>query len=255
MTDVQFFTQIPAWVDELDDITDFQARLLGYIYTLENTTGVAFPKNETIAKRFHKSKDTVKKALSALYSQGYVHSQLVYADDGKTVTKRFLKVGAQGTRGGVTDYPTLGEYNTPGGVTDYPESKSINKSINKSKSKDILSGSKEPDPILYQEIVDYLNSKTGKKFKHNTDANKRLIKARWQEGFALDDFKTVVDKKVASWSDDKMKQYLRPATLFGTKFESYLNEEVVVQQDNYSQDVWAAEEARFEAERKARYGE
>lgn len=75
------------------------------------------------------------------------------------------------------------------------------------------------------EIVDYLNLKTNTSYKANSDKTRTLIKARMNEGFTVDDFKTVIDKKVLLWGKDiNMQQYLRPITLFGTKFESYLNE-------------------------------
>ena len=79
---------------------------------------------------------------------------------------------------------------------------------------------KEP----YNEIVDYLNAKAGTRYKASTANTRKLIKARLNEGFTLEDFKTVIDKKCAEWlTDSKMEQYLRPETLFGTKFEGYLN--------------------------------
>ena len=79
-------------------------------------------------------------------------------------------------------------------------------------------------PIPYEEIVQYLNQKTGKNFKSTSKATQRHIKARFTDGFVLDDFKQVIDKKCSDWlRDQKMKEYLRPETLFGTKFESYLN--------------------------------
>lgn len=77
-------------------------------------------------------------------------------------------------------------------------------------------------------IIDYLNDSTGKHFRHNTDKTKKLIKARIREGFTVDDFKRVIDTKTKKWGKDKTMQiYLRPETLFGTKFEAYLNEEPV----------------------------
>ena len=102
------------------------------------------------------------------------------------------------------------------------------KSKSKSKSnKDILSGSDEPDPVPYKEIIDYLNEKTGKRFKSGTDATKRVIRARFKEGNSLDDFKAVIDVKATEWiGDSKMEDYLRPSTLFGTKFEGYLNQSI-----------------------------
>lgn len=97
------------------------------------------------------------------------------------------------------------------------------------KDKDI---EKELDKEIYREIIQYLNSKTNKSYKHNSKATKRLISARLNEGFTLDDFKKVIDIKVKAWSNDKkMNTYLRPETLFGTKFESYLNEKIERQEE------------------------
>lgn len=79
--------------------------------------------------------------------------------------------------------------------------------------------------IVVQEVISYLNQKTGKNFGTKTKATVSHIKARLKDGFTVDDFKRVIDIKVSKWKNDpKMKDYLRPETLFGTKFESYLNE-------------------------------
>ena len=83
---------------------------------------------------------------------------------------------------------------------------------------------KEPDNIPYKEIIDYLNSKTGKNYRDNVQKNRSLIKARWSEGYQLDDFKHVIDNMVKDWSGTKYAKYLRPETLFGTKFDGYLNQ-------------------------------
>ena len=76
-----------------------------------------------------------------------------------------------------------------------------------------------------KEIIEYFNNTTGKRYKASSKSTRSHITARLKEGFSVDDFKTVMDKKTAEWKDDqKMEQYLRPETLFGTKFESYLNQ-------------------------------
>ena len=90
--------------------------------------------------------------------------------------------------------------------------------------KDIVE-QKPDDPIPYREIIDYLNQKAGKSFKHSAAGNKKVIKARWNEGYKLDQFKRVVDNKCQDWlNDEKMSQYLQPSTLFGNKFDQYLNQ-------------------------------
>jgi len=104
--------------------------------------------------------------------------------------------------------------------------------------KDILSSSDEPDSVPYKEIVDYLNQKANTKYRSSGSKTKLLIKARVNDGFDLDDFKKVIDTKTSQWlNDPKMKKFLRPETLFGTKFEGYLNEVGVTQptKKDYSQ--------------------
>lgn len=76
-------------------------------------------------------------------------------------------------------------------------------------------------------IVDYLNEVAGTKYRPTSDKTKALITARLNEGFTLDDFKTVIKKKVDEWSGTDMAKYIRPETLFGTKFEAYLNQKPV----------------------------
>lgn len=100
------------------------------------------------------------------------------------------------------------------------------------KNKNILSGNgtdittkTKIERVPYAEIVEYLNQKTGKKFAFSSKETQRHIKARWNEGFRLEHFQQVINTKVAKWaSDPKMVDYLRPKTLFGSNFESYLNE-------------------------------
>lgn len=100
--------------------------------------------------------------------------------------------------------------------------------IEKKEDIEIYSPAKaEQCTIPYEEIVEYLNERTGSNYRYTTKKTKDLIKARFNEGFNLEDFKVVIDKKTMEWINDKeMNKYLRPETLFGTKFESYLNQPV-----------------------------
>lgn len=77
-----------------------------------------------------------------------------------------------------------------------------------------------------KEIVEYLNSAIGSHYKPSVEKTRTFIRARLREGFTVEDFKTVIDKKARAWLGNReMQKYLRPETLFGTKFESYLNEQ------------------------------
>lgn len=80
------------------------------------------------------------------------------------------------------------------------------------------------EPNITAEVVDYLNQKLGTRYKAETEKTQRLIRARIREGATLEDFRKVIDKKVKEWRGTKLEPYLRPETLFGTKFEGYLNQ-------------------------------
>lgn len=75
-----------------------------------------------------------------------------------------------------------------------------------------------------EQIISYLNQKTGSNYRINTKSTLSKINARLNEGFKTDDFIVVIDKKFDDWYGTEFEQYLRPDTLFGTKFESYLNQ-------------------------------
>lgn len=79
---------------------------------------------------------------------------------------------------------------------------------------------------IIKEIIDHLNLKANTKYRPTTDKTKKCINARLNEGFTLDDFKSVIDIKTKQWLGTEWEQYLRPETLFGTKFESYLNTKI-----------------------------
>ena len=85
------------------------------------------------------------------------------------------------------------------------------------------------DKITYSretvEIVNYLNEVCGTRYMANSKKTMDLIRARLNEGFTVEDFKTVIYKKAKQWKNDpKMVKFLRPETLFSNKFEGYLNE-------------------------------
>ena len=85
------------------------------------------------------------------------------------------------------------------------------------------------DTINYEKIVNRLNELSGASFWHDSQNTRKLIKARFNEGFNENDFITVIEKMCYLWNrepkkgEKDMRLYLRPSTLFGTKFENYLN--------------------------------
>ncbi|MEF7407938.1 conserved phage C-terminal domain-containing protein [Pediococcus acidilactici] len=101
-----------------------------------------------------------------------------------------------------------------------------NNNKNDNKDNNIMSSKDgESEKVNYGALIEYLNEKTGRSF-HNTETNRKLIRARLNDGFTKKDFKLVIDYKAAEWKDNKdMQKYLRPNTLFApSHFDDYLNE-------------------------------
>lgn len=95
-----------------------------------------------------------------------------------------------------------------------------------------------PDPYLgdYKIVIDYLNERTDSRYQANGAKTKELIHARLNSGFDVDDFKRVIDNKATEWMGTEMQKYLRPSTLFGPKFEEYLNQRNVKPQSKSYQE-------------------
>ena len=102
---------------------------------------------------------------------------------------------------------------------------------------DIDKGQK-PQSDVYEEIIKYLNEKTGSHFKPTSKSTQRLINGRLSENYTIEDFKYVIDVKTNEWKDNtKMSKYLTPDTLFNaSKFEKYRNQQMPKQQNVQKQD-------------------
>ena len=72
-------------------------------------------------------------------------------------------------------------------------------------------------------IVDFLNAKSGQKYKPTAELTRTLIAKRLEEGFTLDDFYVVINKKTLEWKGTDNEPYLRPSVLFGERFDENLN--------------------------------
>lgn len=109
-------------------------------------------------------------------------------------------------------------------VEKIPPDIDIEKDIDIEEKENIIK-EKESHTKEKTEIIDYLNSKLGTKYRVNSKLTSSHINARLEEGYTVDDFKRVIDSKILKWGNDiKMSQYLTPDTLFGVKFEKYVNE-------------------------------
>lgn len=108
------------------------------------------------------------------------------------------------------------------GTKDRKKTKNNQKAITEKDSE------QSKDTEIYKRIIDYLNMVCGTNYKPNNKQTKEHIHARLEDGFSEEDFYIVIDKKSKEWIGTKMEQFLRPQTLFNTKFESYLNQNIVL---------------------------
>jgi uncharacterized phage protein (TIGR02220 family) len=91
---------------------------------------------------------------------------------------------------------------------------------------------KEPEKVeasinmeeVYESIISYLNQKAGTGYKSQTTSYRTFINARLKAGYKLEDFYKVIDNKSTEWIGTDFQKFLRPETLFGNKFDSYLNQ-------------------------------
>lgn len=107
---------------------------------------------------------------------------------------------------------------TPLPKAPYPKKEKIKRA-----PKGALSG-KPDDTPPFEQIIAHLNQAAGTSYRHQTKATQSHIQARWREGFRLEQFIQVINHKVREWQGTEYEKFLCPDTLFGTKFEKYLNQ-------------------------------
>lgn len=194
----------------LDETIKNELGLLLIISSLCAEKGYCFASNEYLAKQFKTTVQTISRKLGILEEKNYI--KIKYDKLGCLVKNREIRLTKMITTVNKNDNRTINK-----NVKENNISISNNTSIN---NKEIYKESIE-------KIINYLNNKIDTHYKTTTPKTKQLITARLNEGFTVEDFIKVIDNKYSTWfKDKKMCTYLRPETLFGTKFENYLNEKV-----------------------------
>jgi uncharacterized phage protein (TIGR02220 family) len=206
---------------------DVYEKVLFAVLLSYNGADKIYVSHATLAKQTGMSQRQVGRAQEKLCKKGYisVKNDPSYRSNIYTLTKKGTPDSLSGTPDRLTSTPDRRrgyDSQSEGGTTD---SLTNNKSIN-NKSIINMSGKQKntPDRIPFVEIIEKLNKISGKNFRHTSKETQRAIKARWNQGFRLKDFEKVLENKRSWLTDEKMIEFYRPVTLFGTKFESYWNE-------------------------------
>ncbi|ARD47599.1 phage replisome organizer N-terminal domain-containing protein [Sporosarcina sp. P33] len=205
----------------------------GYIYLSENIPYT----EEMLAAIFHRPLATVRLALKTFKDFGMLeldeHSYLSIANWEKHQNIDGLEKMRKQTRERVARHRQLKAINAPSKNVDKNvtlHSVTGNETVTNGNATELeLELEKNKKEIIpFVEIINYLNNAASANYRSTTRKTKDLIQARWNEGFRLEDFYKVIDIKTKEWiNDSKMSKFIRPDTLFGTKFESYLNQKEV----------------------------
>ena len=200
---------IPAevWLDER--LNPLEKVILMEIDSLDCGEKGCYASNEYIAGFCQCSESKVAHAVTRLVELGYV-SRKSFDGRQRILQSRLAKFARQNSKVCKADVQNLQESNIDSNID-----------ISSSIKKEYKESPQESD--FTADVVDYLNEMAGTHYRAGVAKTQSLIKARVNEGFTEEDFRTVIDKKCADWIGTEYEQYLRPQTLFGTKFESYLN--------------------------------
>jgi len=191
----------------------------------------------TVQSRFFKLRDAGilthlvvrEKGTYSYFGIGENYNELITREGAEDENSKGICEGAKGigekSKGIGEKSKGMGE--EAKGIDEEPKGYGLKSTTNNPSTKD--SSTKINKNLLLEknafEIIEYLNLKTGKNFRSSTKITIRLIKARLSEGFTIEDFKTVIDNMKYKWTGTKFQQYLVPTTLFGNKFETYLNQD------------------------------
>lgn len=238
MEDPNYYSIIPANVRYDDKICANAKLLYGEITALCNEKGFCWARNEYFASLYKTTKETISRWIRQLKERDYIRVQIFYKKDSKEIDKRIIAISNQ--------YPINEKINTP---CQKNQSIPIDKNvmtpcqkcqdpIDKNVKENTTSINNTINNNIYSRVIEYLNQKTSKNFKSTSQKTKKLIQARINESFTIEDFYKVIDIKTTEWKNNKeMSRYLRPETLFGTKFESYLNQNCKQKNIEINEDI------------------
>src|SRR5699024_4562159 len=200
-----YYAIIPANVRYDESLTPNAKLLYGEITALCNQEGYCWANNAYFSKLYEVKKETISRWISDLVKNGYIKTELIYKEGTKEIKGRYI-------------------FLNHGGID-----KIVMTPIDKKVKDNTTSFNNTKEYIPYVEIIDYLNQKANKKYMHTTNDTRKKIKARWNEGHRLDNFKKVIDVCCREWKGKIFSngtpgdRYLRPSTLFNEKFEDRLN--------------------------------
>lgn len=205
-----YWSVIPANVRYDKRLRPNEKLLYGEITSLCNFKGVCWATNTYFATLYNVDKKTISKWINNLKDYGYIRIEILYKTNTKVIDKRKIFI-EEGIHQIVDTYPQKN------GEGIHQKMEDNNTSINNNK-KYIKSS---------EEVIEYLNSKTGKRFRICQSNQKKIITVL-KEGYSIDECKQVIDTKCEQWlHNSEFQKNLNPKTLFSLdNFDRYLNEKI-----------------------------
>lgn len=209
-----YYAVIPATVRYDEKLRANEKLMYGELTALSNKTGVCYASNNYFARLYKTTPQAISRWILNLKQYGYI--EIEYEYEGSVIKKRKIKVS--------TNIDTY-QQKVDGGINICLEGYQQNVKENNTSNNNTSINNKEN--IKEREIVDnviqYLNERLGTQYRTSTPSTRKHILARIHEGYNIFDFAEVIESKYDEWHGTDMEKYLRPDTLFGTKFEIYLN--------------------------------
>lgn len=194
-----YYAIVPANVRYDPNLCANSKLLYGEITALCNEKGYCWASNQYFADLYDVSKITVSRWVSSLEKRNYIRIDFTYKEDSKEIESRRIWI--------------VDPFKIP----------NIKNNNNTEEAMDSVKKEEKYKEEI-KEIIDYLNSSTNSSYRYNTESTNKLIRGKLNNGFTVQDFKSVIHTKSMEWMNTDFEKYLRPSTLFGNKFEQYLNQ-------------------------------
>lgn len=214
-----YYAVIPAEVRYNKKLNSSQKLFYSEITSLTHKTGECWASNNYFARLYEVSPSTISNWVKTLEKEQFISVE--YVKKGNEIEKRIIKITGIQNIDYVFNKLDGGSQNIEEGYSkNLKENNTSINNINNNNNKEINKERKEN----IESVVRYLNLTLGTKYRATTQSIVKHINARFEEGYTLDDFFDVIENKYAEWYGTEMEKYLRPDTLFGTKFDIYLNQ-------------------------------
>lgn len=213
---VNSFFQVPNAIYDNGDLDVYELAVIQYLFRLSNNR-TSFPSFGKIALKVKCSRRKTINVIDDLITKGYLVKQkrtdkLGNSESNLYILKQPKNKNAKEPSAGGAPPPVNGVH--PSSAGDAPALVNDVHPINTNITHTNI-----------QNIVEFLNRNADTCYRAKTQRTITYITARWNEGFREEDFQKVILIKCREWKNNKdFAKYLRPETLFGNKFESYLNQ-------------------------------